>query len=145
MWQVASGESRFGRRGARCGCRWSGRRATAATRPTAATGLGVREAGDEEPERGDMLRDGLVAAGATIVEPPDLGLDPIVAVHDADFVDFMRRAYPAWVAEGHLDEPGQPHVVGVPVRQPGLRRRATGATADRRRSAPSSGCTRWTR
>ena len=44
--------------------------------------------------------------------PPDLGLAPIVAVHDPDFVDFMRRAYPAWVAEGHITEPGQPHVVG---------------------------------
>ena len=74
--------------------------------------LGVREAGDEEPERGDVLHDGLVAAGATIVDPPDLGLAPIIAVHDPDFVDFMRRAYPAWVAEGHLIEPGQPHVVG---------------------------------
>jgi acetoin utilization deacetylase AcuC-like enzyme len=74
--------------------------------------LGVRETGDEEPERGDLLRDGLAASGATIVEPPDLGLAPIEAVHDHDFVDFMRRAYPAWVAEGHLAEPGQPHVVG---------------------------------
>lgn len=74
--------------------------------------LGVREEGDEEPVRGDVLRDGLVAAGATAVEPPDLGPDPIVAVHDPAFVDFMRRAYPAWVAAGHLDEPGQPHVVG---------------------------------
>ncbi len=74
--------------------------------------LGVREAGDEEPERGDVLHDGLVAGGATIIDPPDFGLAPIVAVHDPDFVDFMRRAYPAWVAEGHLLEPGQPHVVG---------------------------------
>jgi acetoin utilization deacetylase AcuC-like enzyme len=82
--------------------------------------LGVREAGDEEPERGDILRDGLVAAGATIVDPPDLGLAPIVAVHDADFVDFMRRAYPAWVAEGHLTDPGQPHVVGYLFANPGF-------------------------
>lgn len=81
--------------------------------------LGVREAGDEEPERGDLLHDGLVAAGATIVEPPDLGLAPITSVHDPDFVDFMRRAYPAWVAEGHLTEPGQPHVVGYLFANPG--------------------------
>ena len=81
-------------------------------RPDGGYWLGVREAGDEEPVRGDTLRDGLVAAGATIVEPPDLGLDPVLAVHDAGFVDFLARAYPAWVAEGHLDDPGQPHVVG---------------------------------
>jgi acetoin utilization deacetylase AcuC-like enzyme len=73
--------------------------------------LGVREPGDEEPERGEVLREGLLAAGATIVDPPDLGLWPILAVHDAAFVDFMRRAYPAWVAEGHLESPGQPQVV----------------------------------
>ena len=74
--------------------------------------LGVHETGDEEPVRGDLLRDELAAAGATIVAPPDLGLDPVLAVHDRDFVDFMRRAYPAWVAEGHLESPGQSRVVG---------------------------------
>jgi acetoin utilization deacetylase AcuC-like enzyme len=81
--------------------------------------LGVRETGDEEPERGDLLRDGLAAIGAHVVEPPDLGLDPVMAVHEADFVDFMSRAYPAWVAEGHLTDPGQPHVVGYLFAHPG--------------------------
>ena len=74
--------------------------------------LGIRETGDEEPERGDLLRDGLIDAGATVVDAPDLGRDPILAVHDADFVDFMSRVYPAWVEAGHLTDPGQPHVVG---------------------------------
>ena len=73
--------------------------------------LGVREEGDEEPPRGDLLGAGLAAVGRTLVEPPDLGLDPVLAVHDPEFVDFMSRAYPAWVAEGHLDDPGQPQVV----------------------------------
>jgi acetoin utilization deacetylase AcuC-like enzyme len=73
--------------------------------------LGVRLPGDEEPERGDVLRDQLVAAGATILEPTDHGLDPVLAVHDAAFVDFLARAYDAWVAEGHLTDPGQPQVV----------------------------------
>lgn len=82
--------------------------------------LGVREVGDEEPERGDVLADGLVSAGAVLVEPPDLGLAPITAVHDPDFVDFMQRAYPAWVAEGHLTDPGQPHVVGYLFANPGF-------------------------
>jgi acetoin utilization deacetylase AcuC-like enzyme len=72
--------------------------------------LGIREPGDEEPERGELLREGMAAAGGRIVEPPDLGLEPILAVHDAAFVDFMSRAYPAWVAEGHLEDPGQPQV-----------------------------------
>ncbi len=87
--------------------------------------LGVRERGDEEPERGDTLGAGLRAAGAMLVDAPDLGLDPIHAVHDAEFVDFMSRAHAAWVAEGHLDEPGQPEVVGYLF--------ATGAFAARHR------------
>ena len=45
--------------------------------------MGVRLAGDEEPERGDVLRDQLLGAGATIVSAPDLGPDPVLAVHDA--------------------------------------------------------------
>lgn len=73
--------------------------------------LGVRETGDEEPERGDLLADGLRHLGYDTTTPDDLGRDPITAVHDPEFVDFMARAYPAWVAEGHLDVPGQPHVV----------------------------------
>ena len=88
--------------------------------------LGIREPGDEEPERGDLLRDGLAGAGAKIVEPPDLGLEPILAVHDPAFVDFMSRAYPAWVAEGHLENPGQPHVTGYLFANAGFAARYTG-------------------
>jgi acetoin utilization deacetylase AcuC-like enzyme len=73
--------------------------------------LGVRLPGDEEPERGEVLRDQLAAAGATIVDPPDHGLEPVLAVHDPAFVDFLSRAHDAWVAEGHLDDPGQSEVV----------------------------------
>lgn len=81
--------------------------------------LGIRETGDEEPERGDVLRDGLAQAGAIVVDAPDLGRGPILAVHDPDFVDFMARVYPAWVAAGHLTDPGQPHVVGYLFANPG--------------------------
>ena len=90
--------------------------------------LGVRLPGDEEPVRGDTLRDQLVAAGATVVDAPDLGLDPVLAVHDAAFVDCLRRAYPEWVAAGHLDEPGQPQVVPYLFAMP---RFAARARADR--------------
>ncbi len=80
-------------------------------RPDGGYWLGVREHGDEEPERGDVLRAGLQSAGYEIVTPPDLGREPITAVHDADFVEFLARCYASWVAEGHLVDPGQPHVV----------------------------------
>ena len=31
--------------------------------------------------------------------PEDFGLDPILAVHDADYVDFLRTAYEEWTQE----------------------------------------------
>jgi acetoin utilization deacetylase AcuC-like enzyme len=80
-------------------------------RPDGGYWLGVRQDGDEEPERGDALAEGLAAAGYELTAAPDLGLDPITAVHEEAFVEFMSRAYPAWVAEGHLADPGQPQVV----------------------------------
>ena len=73
--------------------------------------LGVRLPGDEEPERGDVLAEQLIVGGVHLVEPAEHGLDPILAVHDAGFVDFLSRAWPAWVAEGHLVDPGQTEVV----------------------------------
>lgn len=86
--------------------------------------LGVRLPGDEEPIRGDTLRDQLVAAGATIVDAPDLGLAPVLAVHDADFVDCLRRAHREWVAAGHLDDPGQAQVVPYLFALPGFAARS---------------------
>lgn len=34
-----------------------------------------------------------------ITSPDDFGLDPILAVHDADYVDFLRTAYEEWIGE----------------------------------------------
>lgn len=89
--------------------------------------LGVRLPGDEEPERGDTLREQLAAVGATIVDAPDLGLAPILAVHDDAFVDCLGRAYAEWVTAGHLVEPGQPQVVPYIFAMPGFAARATAA------------------
>ena len=103
--------------------------------------LGVREAGDEEPERGDMLHDGLVAAGATIVDPPDLGLDPVLAVHDAGLRRLHAPRLPGLGRRGSPDRARSAARRRVPVRQPRLRRAPPAGIADRRRSGPSSGCT----
>lgn len=86
--------------------------------------LGVRLPGDEEPERGDALRDQLASAGASIQDAPDLGLAPVLSVHDAAFVDCLRRAYPEWVAAGHLADPGQPQVVPYIFAMPGFAARS---------------------
>ena len=108
-------------------------------RPDGGYWLGIREHGDEEPERGDVLRAGLRSAGYEIVTPPDLGREPITAVHDADFVEFLAARYASWVAEGHLVDPGQPHVVPLPlrhraVRPPPSRRAAAGDDSRRTRA-----------
>lgn len=34
-----------------------------------------------------------------ILEPEDFGLDPILAVHDADYVNFLQTAYQEWIRE----------------------------------------------
>lgn len=34
-----------------------------------------------------------------ILEPEDFGLDPILAVHDADYLDFLRTAFEEWMQE----------------------------------------------
>ena len=91
--------------------------------------LGVHLAGDEEPERGDALRAQMVAAGSPIIEAPDLGLAPVLAVHDERFVDCLRRAYPEWIAAGHARDPGQPFVVPYVFA-------STGFTARARRDRP---------
>jgi len=36
---------------------------------------------------------------AEILDPEDFGLEPIVAIHNADYVDFLRTAYEEWTQE----------------------------------------------
>ena len=77
--------------------------------------------------------------------PPDLGLDPITAVHDAEFVDFLSRALRVM---GRRRPPRRSRPAAgraVPVRHRAVRPPATSPGGGRRRSAPRSGCTRWTR
>ncbi len=51
----------------------------------------------ESPERmGRILSVLQKRDWAEILEPEDFGLDPILAVHDADYVDFLRSAYEEW-------------------------------------------------
>jgi acetoin utilization deacetylase AcuC-like enzyme len=73
--------------------------------------LGVRLPGDEEPERGDLLRDALVAAGAVVQAPTAHGEAPVHAVHDPQFVQFLATVHDRWVSAGYEKDPGQPLVV----------------------------------
>lgn len=73
--------------------------------------LGVEQKSDETPARGDALRDAMAAAGATIHPATDHGIEPVLAVHSADYLAFLRRAHDDWLAAGHHLEPGQPDVI----------------------------------
>ena len=79
----------------------------------AATGWASASAGDEEPERGDLLRDGLAAAGVDDRRGArSRRWTRSLAVHDADVRRLhaprrTRRGSP----RGTSIDPGQPHVV----------------------------------
>ena len=58
-------------------------------------------AGFELPIRAERVREAFLAARlGRVLAPPDAGLAPILAVHDADYVDFLRGAWDAWRAQG---------------------------------------------
>ncbi|WP_027962761.1 histone deacetylase family protein [Halomonas halodenitrificans] len=59
----------------------------------------------ECPERVDMILAALGEAGFTeVVEPAEYGLAPVLAVHDADYVDFLATCWDDWQALGRDGE-----------------------------------------
>lgn len=55
--------------------------------------------GFELPVRAERVLDAFLEAGLGLVHTPaDAGLAPILAVHEADYVDFLRGAWDAWRA-----------------------------------------------
>ena len=51
----------------------------------------------ERPERADAIHDALVADPAFSIEAPTAhGLAPLRAVHDADYLGFLERAWAEW-------------------------------------------------
>jgi len=63
----------------------------------------------EKPERLDSLHGAFVS----ISESTDHGLEPILAVHDAAYVDFLQSAFGAWQTAGR---PGEAFPYAFPVR-----------------------------
>lgn len=59
---------------------------------------GVRMPYLENPERMERILS-VLKDRTEILAPIDFGLDPILAVHDADYVDFLRTAYREWTQE----------------------------------------------
>jgi acetoin utilization deacetylase AcuC-like enzyme len=91
---------------------------------------GVPELTDELPERADLILSACRRAGARLVEADDVGLEPVLRVHDDRMVDVLATAHDRWVADGHLEVPGNPYV--IPYYFPAV---GSGPGADRGRAA----------
>lgn len=50
----------------------------------------------ERPERAVRLRTAIDELGYNVHEPDEFGLEPILAVHDESYVEFLEEALPAW-------------------------------------------------
>jgi acetoin utilization deacetylase AcuC-like enzyme len=58
--------------------------------------------GFELPVRATRVRDAFVAAGlGEVHEPTDAGMAPILAIHDAGYVDMLQQAWDQWAALGY--------------------------------------------
>ena len=59
----------------------------------------------ENTDRMDRILDALRETNwAEILEPQDFGLDPIYAVHDGDYVEFLASAWTEWLASDARDK-----------------------------------------
>ncbi|MBA2643507.1 MAG: histone deacetylase family protein [Actinobacteria bacterium] len=73
--------------------------------------IGLPDPGNEVPARAEAIRAALGGAGARLVPAEPHEDDALLAVHDAELVDFLRDAWQLWRAAGYPDDPGQPRVV----------------------------------
>jgi acetoin utilization deacetylase AcuC-like enzyme len=88
--------------------------------PETAVWVGVAIDADELPARAEIVRGALEEAGAPIVPAEPHSDDALLAVHDADLVEFLRTAWESWSSAGMAEDPGQPDVVGYIFPTPGL-------------------------
>ena len=59
----------------------------------------------ERPSRAQFIHNRVAEVGlGPIVPPDDYGMDPILKVHDPDFVQFLRDAWALWEQEGFKGE-----------------------------------------
>src|SRR5512139_3557661 len=77
---------------------------------------GVRTIYLEIPERAKRILSALNEAGWAEVAPPlDFGLEPILAVHDHDYVDFLAAAWNEWLVTEPDVLPGSERSVLLPA------------------------------
>lgn len=70
----------------------------------------------EQPQRAEILRDMLAGEGFEIAAPRDHGVEPIKAVHNPDYVDFLPDAHARFV------ESAGSEALAIPTMHPGVRR-----------------------
>jgi acetoin utilization deacetylase AcuC-like enzyme len=59
----------------------------------------------ERPSRADIILKALVESGLGEISDPDMfSLDPVLAVHDADFVAFLETVWKEWQKKGYAGE-----------------------------------------
>ncbi len=59
----------------------------------------------ERPSRAQYIHDRISEVGlGPIIPPNEYGMGPILAIHDADFVQFLQDAWPLWAAEDFKGE-----------------------------------------
>jgi acetoin utilization deacetylase AcuC-like enzyme len=59
---------------------------------------GLRTPYMENPDRMDRILNALRESGnAEILEPADFGLDPILAVHDSEYIEFLASCWAEWL------------------------------------------------
>ncbi len=87
--------------------------------PAGEVWVGVRIPGSEVVERGEVIRTALEKASARFIEVVEHGPGPVVAVHGAELVEYLDKAYTGWLAAGLDRDPGQDRVVPYvfPLRQ----------------------------
>jgi acetoin utilization deacetylase AcuC-like enzyme len=73
--------------------------------------VGVRLAGTEVPERAEVLRAALLAAGAEPVVATTHDDTGLAEVHDRAFLEHLAGIHAAWLAAGFAEDPGQDRVV----------------------------------
>ena len=61
---------------------------------------GERKPIPEVPKRAEILRGALSRLGLNIQSPHDFGREPIAAIHDGQYLDFLQTIYSEWQAAG---------------------------------------------
>ncbi len=57
---------------------------------------GAQRENPEVPERADCLLRAALAAGLELLEPEDVGLEPLAAVHTPEYLQFLQNIYRRW-------------------------------------------------